>query len=78
MHYNIVCMHAHFSCQIAWLSLLLLRPQALSSKRFPAIKVTGNANIIFSGVIVVLAFKSTITFCFILWLIVVMNNSIKD
>ena len=35
-------------------------------------------NIIFSGVIVILAYKSTITFRFTLWLLSVMNNSIKD
>ena len=35
-------------------------------------------NIIFSGVIVILAYKSTITFRFTLWLLSVINNSIKD
>ena len=35
-------------------------------------------NIIFSGVIVILAYKSMITFCFTLWLLSVMNKSIKD
>ena len=35
-------------------------------------------NIIFSGVIVILAYKSVITFCFTLWLLSVMNKSIKD
>ena len=35
-------------------------------------------NIIFSGVIVILAYKSMITFRFTLWLLSVMNNSIKD
>ena len=32
----------------------------------------------FSGVIVILAYKSTVTFRFTLWLLSVMNNSIKD
>ena len=35
-------------------------------------------NIIFSGVIVILAYKPTITFRFTLWLLSVMNTSIKD
>ena len=35
-------------------------------------------NIIFSGVIVILAYKSVITFRFTLWLLSVMNKSIKD
>ena len=35
-------------------------------------------NVIFSGVIVILAYKFTITFRFTLWLLSVMNNSIKD
>ena len=35
-------------------------------------------NIIFSGVIVNLGYKSTITFRFTLWLLSVMNKSIKD
>ena len=35
-------------------------------------------NIIFSGVIIILAYKSTKTFSFTLWLLSVMNNSIKD
>ena len=35
-------------------------------------------NIIFSGVIVILAYKSAITFRFTLWLLSVMNKSIKD
>ena len=35
-------------------------------------------NIIFSGVIVILAYKSTITFLFTLWLLSVMNKSVKD
>ena len=35
-------------------------------------------NIIFSGVIVILAYKSAITFHFTLWLLSVMNKSIKD
>ena len=35
-------------------------------------------NIIFSGVIIILAYKSAITFRFTLWLLSVMNNSIKD
>ena len=34
-------------------------------------------NIIFSGVIVILAYKSAITFRFTLWLLSVMNNSIN-
>ena len=35
-------------------------------------------NINFSGVIVILAYKPTITFRFTLWLLSVMNTSIKD
>ena len=35
-------------------------------------------NIIFSGMIVILAYKSTATFRFTLWLLSVMNNSIED
>ena len=35
-------------------------------------------NIIFSGMIVILAHKSAITFRFTLWLLSVMNKSIKD
>ena len=35
-------------------------------------------NIIFSGVIVILAYKLVITFRFTLWLLSVMNKSIKD
>ena len=35
-------------------------------------------NIIFSGVIVILGYKSVITFRFTLWLLSVMNKSIKD
>ena len=35
-------------------------------------------NIIFSGVIVILAYKSTIAFRFTSWLLSVMNKSIKD
>ena len=35
-------------------------------------------NIIFSDVIVILAYKSAITFHFTLWLLSVMNKSIKD
>ena len=35
-------------------------------------------NIIFSGVIVILAYKSAITFRFTLWLLSVMNKNIKD
>ena len=35
-------------------------------------------NITFSGVIVILAYKSKITFRFTLWLLSVMNKSIKD
>ena len=35
-------------------------------------------NFNFSGVIVILAYKPTITFHFTLWLLSVMNTSIKD
>ena len=35
-------------------------------------------NIIFSGVIVILAFKSMTAFCFTPWLLSVMNKGIKD
>ena len=35
-------------------------------------------NIIFSGVIVILAYKSTTAFRFISWLLSVMNKGIKD
>ena len=35
-------------------------------------------NIIFSGVIVILAYKSTTAFCFTSWLLSAMNNGIKD
>ena len=35
-------------------------------------------NINFSGVIVILAYELTITFRFTLWLLSVMNTSIKD
>ena len=43
-------------------------------------KVTGNVlNIVFfSGMIVILAYKSTTDFCFTSWILSVMNKSIED
>ena len=49
-----------------------------SKLKIARVKVTGNANINYSDVIVILAYKPTITFRFTLWLLSVINTSIKD